>query len=55
MDPVGLLGDDFESAFYAVSRAYIATSKNVAGCNNRLDTAVKQIEDKEKIYGSGER
>jgi len=55
MEPVGELGDDYESAFYAVSEAYVASAEHVSGCNNRLNTARKQIEEKEKIYGSGER
>lgn len=43
--PVGELGDDYESAFYAVSEAYIGTAENITQCNIRLDKARKQIEE----------
>ena len=48
--PVGELGSDFESAFYAVSDAYMKTSGEVAKCNSRLKAAEKQIEQTEAIY-----
>lgn len=44
--PVGLLGDDYETAFYAVSEAYIATAKDTAECNIRLKAAREQVSKK---------
>lgn len=44
--PVGLLGEDYRTAFYAVSEAYMATAKNTAMCNIRLKAAREQLEKK---------
>lgn len=48
--PVGELGVDYESAFYAVSDAYMDTAESVAKCNARLKAANKQIEELEAEY-----
>ena len=43
--PVGELGGNYETAFYAVSEAYIGTAENITQCNIRLDKARKQIDE----------
>lgn len=47
---VGELGVDYETAFYAVSEAYMNTSELVAKCNLRLETAIQQIEKQEALH-----
>jgi hypothetical protein len=44
--PVGLLGEDYKTAFFAVAEAYMATAKSTAMCNTRLKAAREQIEKK---------
>ena len=53
--PVGELGVDYESAFYAVSDAYIDTAESVAKCNARLKAANKQIEELESQYDNSKK
>ncbi len=49
---VGSLGPTYESAFWAVSKAYTGSAQNMAKCNVDTSAALKQIEDSEKIYGN---
>ena len=53
--PVGELGVDYESAFYAVSDAYIDTAESVAKCNARLKAANKQIEELESQHDNSKK
>lgn len=53
--PVGELGVEYESAFYAVSEAYIDTSESVAKCNARLKAALEQMEKVKAEYDNSEK
>lgn len=50
VEEVGELGDTYESAFYAVSRAYIGTSEGVSKCNARVAAVRQQLEESKRIY-----
>ena len=41
--PVGELGSDYETAFYAVSEAYISTSERIAKCNAQIKIVMDQL------------
>ena len=52
---VGELGDTYESAFYAVSSAYIATSEGVSKCNARVAAIKQQLEESRRIYDNQQK
>ena len=54
VEPIGLLGEDYRTVFYAVSRAYIATAKNTGICNTRLKAARQQLEQQGKQNDSAQ-